>query len=846
MGIYINEARNEFVSVSIRTIGNNAYRGGDLIEVGAVKFNLKGKVLDTFYAVNNVDYEFTKEDFAKLGFNQSVYDAEKQNDYLWMYKLTEFIQDTTVITYDAYETFNYLKALGLELFNLIDLKAVFFLTDKRFNTSLEYHIKKHKVVTPHIFRALRKPMMLKELFLKEYKKKLKKTIDEYINVIYVEEKKERYRGVTGGLLVYSDGRKETVEDMIDEYDKELSSRYIYEENILGDDILKSVKNLTYMFDGINLDVKHIPPIYFRALYEGVYYLWSPLGLFKEDGFKLEEIYDLGKISLKTAESQIQKHFEDTELYDFCLRVLKFSDPDYEIQDFDYFKEDIYSGVKKLENSVKVFNQYPSKFKNILINQIDDRMTQGVFNYIIDIVDSNLVVNIMYDVEFDALVVDDKGNSELLLDESVYTASVDTLGYVQFSKDFQTILNMVIETISKSSDKLPDANVKDFGTIILDKFDTIENVLMVYDSFDREFMYVITNDTIVVQSGARYTLMLGFDGSVSVKNNKENKTINIKNLYDLYRYSENLYKTADEHYSILERMINMDIEGFNDLDDEQDLHKEYDYSIEKEGYDFNDDLEAVSLDESYIDSQYTSVTEGNKDTSNELNLDELYNQPLFSDDAVNKEESYNGLDINEVYNNVSLIDENVVEDIDDYSLDAGDNDNNYTDENGYGYNYNEDDYNEDNETNDVNVSDLESELELKTPFSKLNNAKKYNIELDTDLTKIDSKDYLTEDLDNHVIDRFISDDFKDIGMNLDALSKIPVGFYANDKKSMSKVIKNIVKIVEDKGITVNKDIKLNYYDGVVILDELNSKVLIEFDSAVIKILNTDKDVGIKIE
>lgn len=866
--------RDEFVAVSIRKIGDNAYKDGELIELGAVKFNLKNKKIDTFYVVNKVDYEFSDKDFQLLGFNKSTYDSEKQESYIWMYKFTEFIENCTIVTHDAYELYNYLKSLGLELHNLLDLKAIYFLTDKKMNVDLEYHMKKNKIMIPKVFRTLRKPIMLKDLFLKEYKKRIKRNADTYINLIYVNNKKDRYRGVTDGYLIYSDGRREYVEDIIEDFDKKLSARKIYEESILGDDLYKVVEHLKYLFEDIVLDTQFISPIFFRVKYNKSYYIWSPLGLYEDIDFELIEIYDLGKISHNQAKQKLIELFEDTELYEFSLKILKFSNPNYIIQTYDYFKEDIQEEVNKIVKTIKQYNSFSYNYREMLWQVIKDRDNYGMMSYIINTESYNILIDVLYDDLHKIYHIDKEGNVNYTFEEMLFNEIVEEQGYIKFRENISRINETLLNTILNSYNNIGTDEAIYYGNKIkniLGEASKIEQIYRENPQISNEFKfygYIADKEVIFVNEG-KFQLNLGIDGNITVINKESQKTHEIQNLYDLYKFSGKFYTYAKLHYQLLNSILNSKLDGNiensiikPEIDDDINLFTDEPIIIQSTTTvpELDIDLSEPLFEDNYTETTSTpneSLFEDNFNDFSDYDIDISETSTNENNDDYESEEKefgqigilsdFDGKDmtINELTSNVEM--EYNINNYDNTikSLPQNNDDLSLNSELEDDSSNNEVDLTVEDVEDDTNIYETKSKISIYSNLNKAKNIESKYKEYKDDLDNMEYEDFKKETIDAEVfqINKFIVDDFNEINMRLDALSKLPEGFYPHDKKGIQTVIKNIKAIVFNYVNQIDK-LKLEYIDGSMYVESSFEMVYIQYETTTITISNNG-DYGIKI-
>lgn len=603
------------VYLSATTTGGNAYDEGEIVELGAVKYK-KGKLVKTFDVINRIDnLDLYRDDEISCGKDMVISNGESV--YKWLIRLNDFLEDSVVVVYDTYEIYNQLLSYGLELENVVDMKHLLYQSNvKNFDNFIAL-AKKYIKRDMKVNRKLLKSFMMQEIVKKT--RTVRKIRDEELtdNTIYAEEKVAGYTGIPKGKIMFSDGRLEEIEDDVEVYGKYLTRiQESEEEYYAGSDYTLVCSRLDNILEDVYFDTEKLGNFY-RASMEGESYLITPTTLSYDANLDIELIYDV-KQGREEAEDRVKDMDIGEELQDFFLDIIRYSNPVYEVKDYNYIVSEFTDFISIVNRRLNVVNNL---HKNIRLKYMEtfDEVFIGSEFYKAELKEDNgYIIFEIKDVAYgrEEPVIRFKGDLEktLTVKDSMYEIVYDRRKYMDLVER-EGIVSLQ-NSVEKLSGKL-NSTIRDMENNL--PFDRVE--LLDLDDIEEEKIsnkYGEVSESTYTETKSKKGIFIKFtnnntslraylNGRVEYVDSK-GKTINIVNKYDLLKYNETLYSKLKEHDKDMKKVFDYGYDDF-EVDDSEGLvnfsgnegrEREYDdFELSEENL-VDDDLGKVDISyEEYI-------------------------------------------------------------------------------------------------------------------------------------------------------------------------------------------------------------------------------------------------------
>src|SRR5699024_7506123 len=110
--------------------------------------------------------------------------------------------------------------------------------------------------------------------------------------------------------------------------------------------------------------------YYRADIEGRVYLITPTTLSFDDDLNIENIYDVKTMSKLECFRAIDDNISDNLVANFFKSIIKNADPDYAIEDYDYFVGKLESFIEDINSRLGRINKKHRKIRRQLFSNYD--------------------------------------------------------------------------------------------------------------------------------------------------------------------------------------------------------------------------------------------------------------------------------------------------------------------------------------------------------------------------------------------------------------------------------------------------------------------------------------------
>lgn len=650
-----------YVFLSITTTKGNAYKNGNIVELGAVKYDKRGKMLKTFDVINRIGNLDDYSD-AELSCGREMVIRNGESVKTWLIRLHDFIGDNTVVMFEAYETFNYLKSYGLELTDILDLRLLLKENKTKnyddFLKLTQTHIKGNLKVSKKIL----KPVILKEIFFGLKLQRKQKLLNEFRNDLYVRKEVVKYNGVLTddkedkNLLHYADGRVEEVVDELELYERHLKNVFVEEKDYFGQTFEDVIPRFRESFEDVYFKNMELGGRYYRADIEGRVYLITPTTLSFDDDLNIENIYDVKTMSKLECFRAIDDNIADNLVANFFKSIIKNADPDYAIEDYDYFVGKLESFIEDINSRLGRINKKHRKVRRQLFSNYDLSSIEDE-RFRIDFTEYNgLVIFSVDEIYRDSDLADDEepeGNIVIRLDnrdieESVSNNDYDIrfdserYNYLVYEQGIKPLEDSLKELVGRTNNlvkdmekNLPIDPIKEYKVKNID-IDKLLDLYGTYSTFVYSTKQVRGRGKYIRTVHQRDVVKLFLNGSIDYVDS-EGRTLEVENINDVLDYNEVLYDRIKEHYKTMDKLFKYD---FNDFEAEEgDLVSFDNNDKEDEGYqdfeiDYTEDLVTDIENAKIVSKMYNEY-------SVNISLDRIFDirgmKAYFSDTA-NKRDS----------------------------------------------------------------------------------------------------------------------------------------------------------------------------------------------------------------